>query len=192
MRQFSALKVKSSLPDEPGLLLLQLKGCTGKALRVPPRSAFAVLPPTSDAPPSSAGVVHQDYAKTSSQELSHGGRSFHGRHSLICHPRGSLAAGHRWSSCCLCGCTCRSPAPHRCPQISAGRTRCSCGADGDIGQEFAGELSAHPSLLRRLLRTIRPAVPPSHGLLRARTCMDTHFSQPVIHRWMGFPGHHLV
>lgn len=85
--------------------------------------------------------------------LNQWGRRFHAQHSLICHPRSSQAAGDRWSSCCLCGCTCHSPAPRRWPQISAGRTRYSCRGHRDIGQVFAEPILS----------------------------MDTHLSYPTAH-----------
>lgn len=91
-------------------------------------SAFRALPPASGAPLSSVGAGQQGKTRnliSVALDQQEGVSTRETPDSITCHPSRSLVAGHHWSPC-FCGCTCRSPAPRRCPQISAGRTRCSC------------------------------------------------------------------
>lgn len=98
------------------------------------------------------------------------GRSSHREtpDSITCHPSRSLAAGRRWSPC-FCGCTCRSPAPRRCPQISAGRTHCSCrerqkhssGAYRQQSCQFCSSTQPSPSLPAKPWSS--PCSPWTHG-----------------------------
>lgn len=177
--------------------LLQLKGYTGKALRLPLCSTFAVLPPTSDAPPSSAGVVHQDYTKNFISRAKPQGEEVSMAATASFVIRGAL-----WQQGAA-GALVAFADAHAAVQLHV-----------DVPKfQLAGLVAAagQTVTLVRNLRAVRAVSSPqpakdrplcsdsepmlysqAMALLSARTCMDTHFSQPVIHRLMRFPGQHWV